>query len=118
MHSATKIFGWVLLIAGITIIVWSLYSSYNIFTGAKAAPEIFKMPVEEVETPVDKGKIPTTQAELQKELERMIGEQLKGILPVETLPKMLNLIVWSILAGILIFGGAQISNLGIKLIKK
>jgi len=51
-------------------------------------------------------------------MEKMIGEQLKGIIPVDTLPKMLNLIVWSILAGLLIFGGAQISNLGIKLIKK
>jgi len=47
----------------------------------------------------------------------MIGEQLKGMLPVDTLPKILNLAVWSTLAWILIFGGAQISSLGIKLLK-
>jgi hypothetical protein len=118
MTSATKIFGWLLLLAGLAIIGWTLYSSYNIFTGKAAIPEVFQMPVEKVEAPATKGKIPTTQAEIQKELEKMISEQLKGILPVDTLPKLLNLIVWSILAGILIFGGAQISGLGIKLLKK
>jgi hypothetical protein len=33
------------------------------------------------------------------------------------LPKLLNLLSWSIFAGILIFAGAQIAGLGIKLIK-
>jgi hypothetical protein len=42
---------------------------------------------------------------------------LKEILPAEAITKMLNLIVWSILAGIFIFGGSQISSLGIKLLK-
>jgi len=118
MTSATKIFGWLLLLTGLVIIGWTLYSSYNIFTGKAALPEIFEMPVEKVEAPAAKGKIPTTQAEIQKEIERMISEQLKGIIPVDTIPKLLNLICWSILAGILIFGGSQISSLGIKLLKK
>jgi hypothetical protein len=117
LDKIAKIFGWVLLIAGILIIVWTLYASYNIFTGKAAVPEIFEMPLE-AEAPVAKGGIPTTQQEIQKELEKMIGEQLKGILPVATLPKLLNLIVWSMLAGILIFGDSQISSLGIKLLKK
>jgi len=112
-----KIFGWVLLSAGLAIIGWTLYSSYNIFTGQTAAPEIFKMPAEE-EAATAKGGIPTTQQELQKELEKMIGEQLKAILPADTLPQLLNLIVWSMLAFILFSGGGQISSLGIKLINK
>ena len=107
-----KIFGWVLLIAGVAIIGWTLISSYNIFTGKAPVPEVFKV-AEKKEIPPQGGAL-----DIQAEMEKMIGEQLKGIIPVETLPKMLNLIVWSILAGLLIFGGAQISNLGIKLIKK
>jgi len=117
MKEAEKIFGWVLLIAGLIIIGWTLYSSYNIFTGKTAVPEIFKTP-KEVEVPAVRGRIPTAPQAIQKELEKMIDEQLKGILPVDTLPKLLNLISWSILAGIFIFGGAQITGLGIKLIKK
>jgi len=111
MNYATKILGWVLLLAGVLIIVWTLYSSYTIFTGEAVMPEIFEMGEEKV-LPQNGG----TQ-DLQAQMEEMIGEQLKGILPVDTLPKILNLTVWAMLAGILIFGGAQISNLGIKLIK-
>lgn len=119
MKSAEKIFGWGLLIIGIIIIGWTLYSSYNIFTGKVKAPEVFEIEKEITKTPAsNQGKLPTSQTEIQKELGQMIAEQLKGLLPVDALPKMLNLIVWSILAGILIFGGSQISGLGIKLIKK
>jgi len=110
----TKIFGWVLLIAGIILIGWTLLSTYNIFTAKTAAPEIFKV----VEKEVEKGKVEGLMEGLQLQMEEMIGEQLKGIFPTDFIPKLLNLIAWSILAGILIFGGAQISNLGIKLIKK
>ena len=113
---ATKIFGWVLLVAGLILIGWTLLSTYNIFTGKVATPEIFKLP-EAAKAPVAEEKITGIQ-DIQAQIEKMIGEQLKGIIPVETLPKLLNLIVWSILAGLLIFGGAQISSLGIKLIKK
>ena len=119
MELAIKILGWGLLIVGIIIIGWTLYSSYNIFTGKTAAPEIFKIETEITEAPVTgQGKLPTSPAEIQKEMEEMIGEHLKGILPADTMPKMLNLAVWSTLAFILIFGGGQLSILGIKLIKK
>jgi len=49
-------------------------------------------------------------------------EQLREMIPVEELveniPRLLNLLSWSIFAGILIFAGAQISSIGVKLIKK
>ena len=116
--SITKIFGWALIAAGLIIIVWSLYSSYNIFTGKAVVPEFFKMEGKISQIPATGGKIPTSPTELQQNIENLISQQLKGILPVDTIPKLLNLIVWSILATILIFGGSQISGLGIKLIKK
>jgi len=109
---ATKILGWVLLLAGVLIIFWTLYSSYNIFTGEAVIPEIFEMGDGEALSQKEGTE------DLQAQMEKMIGEQLKGLIPADTIPKMLNLGVWAMLAGILIFGGAQISNLGIKLIKK
>jgi len=96
---------------------WTLYSSYNIFTGKSAVPEIFSSSAESYEesaTAPDKGG----EMEIQTQMKEMIGEQLKGLIPLDTIPKILNLLVWSILAGIFIFGGAQISSIGIKLIKK
>lgn len=112
-----KIFGWTLLIIGVLIIVWTLYSSYNIFTAKTVAPEVFSFSADNLGQP---GLTPGqgTRGDIEAQMQKMIGEQLKGFLPVDTIPKMLNLTAWAILAGILIFGGAQISNLGIKLIKK
>ena len=106
--------GWVLLVTGLMIILWSVFSSYNIFTGKSLSPEIFKMTEKEnvlITTP--KGKIPDPETQVQG----IIGEQLKGLLPLETLPKFFNLISWSIFAGILILAGSQLAGLGIKLIK-
>ena len=108
-----KFVSWILLFAGVIIIFWTLYSSYNIFTTQAAAPEIFKIEKKETALP-QKG---TTQ-DLQAQMEKMVGEQLKGMLPTDFLPQLLNLISWSIFAGISIFAGSQISSLGIKLIKK
>lgn len=108
-----KIIGWFLLFLGVAIIFYSLYSSHNIFTGKTALPEIFKITEKEAVL-TQKGGVQDVQAQMEK----MIGEQLKEILPSDFLPKIFNLIAWSIMAGILIFGGAQTANLGIKLIKK
>lgn len=103
--------GWFILITGLIIIGWTLLSSYNIFTAKAAAPEFFEMPKEEVSQGGE-------AQDLEAQFEKMIGEQIKGLIPLDSLPTLLNLAIWSMLAFILIFGGSQISGLGIKLIKK
>jgi hypothetical protein len=107
-----KIIGWLVFLAGLVMIIWGLYSSFNIFTAKTAAPEIFAVEEKE-EAPAKAGIL-----DIQAQMEKMIGEQFKEMLPVGFIPKLLNLIAWSIFAGILIFGGAQTAGLGIKLIKK
>ena len=104
-----KILGLILLFVGLIIILYSLYSSFNIFNAKTSAPEIFKT---EETTLSQKGG-----QGIEAQVQQMISEQLKGMLPAGSFPQLLNLIAWSIFAGILIFGGSQISTLGIKLIK-
>lgn len=111
----TKIAGWVLLCVGVIIISYALYASHSIFTDKKPAPEIFPMAGEK-----EKQVIPSQKQGIQgmqSEIKELIGEQIKEILPADLLPKLLNLFIWSMFAWILIFGGVQISNLGIKLLK-
>lgn len=108
-----KIFGWALLLAGIIIISWTLYASYNIFTAKELAPEFFTAEQEKETSLLGQGGVQDIQAQLEK----MIGEQLKGLLPADSITKLLNLVIWSILAFVLIFGGTQISGLGIRLLK-
>lgn len=107
-----KIAGWLLLIVGIIIIGWTLMFSYNIFTGETPAPQFFEMPKEEALAQEGEAQ------DIEAQIEKMIGEQIKGLIPLNSLPQLLNLAIWSMLAFILIFGGSQISGLGIKLIKK
>ncbi len=107
-----KISGWILLVVGLVIIGWTLLTSYNIFTVKADFPEVFETPQQE--TAVNKSGVLDIQAQMQE----MVNEQLKGFLPVGYIARLFNLASWSILAFILVFGGTQISSLGIKLIKK
>ncbi len=105
MNKANQtIIGWLLLIAGLIIIGMVLYSSFNILTGKKEAPQLFEAP--EVSATED-----------SSEVEQVIQEKLNQALPSEGITKMLNLMSWAILAGIFIFGGGKIPGLGIQLIK-
>ncbi len=113
----TKIVGWLVFSFGILIILLTLRSSYYIFTGEVPPPEIFVFESKAPKEVSSKG-----QGGLEEQFREIVSQQLKEVLPVEalsdTLFKSLNLLVWSLGAGIFIFGGAQIAGLGIKLIKK
>lgn len=105
-----KIIGYALLIAGLLLIIFTLYQSYNIFMVGVSPPLVFKIQVSV--QPSKTGDV----GDLQKQLNKEISKQINQIIPADTLPKILNLLSWSILAGIFIFSGGQISNLGIKMI--
>ena len=107
----SKIVGSLLLIGGVSVIGWTLMSSFNIFTAKTPVPEFFKIPVEKTSTQTGGSQ------DIQEQMQQMISEQLKGFLPTNSITQFLNLAVWSILAGLLIFGGTQIAGLGIKLMK-
>lgn len=109
--AVNKIIGWFLLILGVAIISYTLYYSFGVFTNRISIPEIFTVNQEE------ERELTGTKQDLQEQAEEIIREQLKEIIPADFLLQLFNLISWSLLSGILIFGGSQIANLGIKLIK-
>ncbi len=110
-----KTFGWILFLAGVLIIFWSLWSSYNIFSGKKPAPQLFAIESSQgIQKQIKKIDL---QKKPEEEIKRLIEEQINKIIPPEIFSKIFNLISWSVLAGLLIFGGSRISGLGIKLIK-
>ncbi len=107
---ANKILGYPLILLGLAIILTTIYGSYEIFTGKIPVPAIFSTPQQGNSAVSDK-----TQ-DLQKQIEETIKKQIGDLIPADSLPKLLNLISWSILAGILIFGGGQVAGIGIRLI--
>lgn len=112
-----KIVGWLLLTIGVLLIIWGVWSSYEIFTAKKLPYEIFKVPeVEEVSPKQEKSPI-SPQEEMEEQMQQVIREQIGAMLPPDFLPKLFNLIAWSIFVGILVFAAGKLSILGINLLK-
>jgi len=112
-----KLTGYILLIAGLAIISFSIYLTINVFTGKANPPEIFKVE-KKVDVNVQENSIKANDLqEIQKELQKMLESGAKEIIPMEPIMKLLNLITFSVFTSVLIFAGAQVSGLGIKLIK-
>ena len=107
-----KFIGWLLFVLGIIIVISTLFTSYNIISGKTEAPKIFKEQ-EEKKIALEKEEIKNFEEQMQK----MLMEEMKNIIPSEAINKLMNLFSWSIFAFIFIFGGGKISTIGIKLLK-
>ncbi len=118
MKNINKIIGWVFVSLGIVIILWTLNSSYAVFTGKSNPPEIFKMQEKQITALPDISDTLLIEQQMQEEMGRIIQEQLMEVIPSDVLSITLNLMAWSILAGIFIFGGSKIAGIGISLLKK
>ena len=109
-----QIIGWLLLGLGLLIIVWGIWSSFEIFTDRKPAPEIFKVQqtTDQKTTTGD-----SSQEQISQQIQQTLTEQLGKMLPADSFPRIMNLASWSIFITLLVFAGGKISALGIKLIK-
>ena len=117
--SVNKIIGWVFVFIGIVIISYSVYSSFNIFTGKKLAPEIFSVSLEQISRYREEADLNQNLEEQAKnQANEMVKQQLGEMIPDGSFPKFFNLISWSLFTGILIFAGSKISEIGIRLVKK
>jgi hypothetical protein len=110
-----KIFGWVLLVIGVLIISWGIWTSFEIFTAQRPVYEIFKTPTTQ-EVPLEKEK-GSLETQMQEQMQQIIKEQFKEIFPSDFLIKLLNLISWSVFAVILFMGGEKLAVIGIRLLK-
>lgn len=117
--TGNKIFGGILLVLGVFIILWGLYSSYSIFKGDAVLPQVFRSAELMGEDVVieESDSIGLTPEEIQKSMENVVGDQLAKMFPPGVFLKLLNLISWSIFAWILIMGGGKIAFLGVKMLK-
>ncbi|MFA5355506.1 MAG: hypothetical protein WC302_02155 [Candidatus Paceibacterota bacterium] len=105
----SKIVGWIVFAVGLSIIIWTLVSSYNIFTKQSEVPSFFSQ--EEQIQELSSGS-------WEDQIGEMAREEISKLIPVGAISTVLNLGVWSAFSFIFIFGGFQVSTLGIRLIKK
>lgn len=112
-----RILGFFLLFIGIGIIGYALFVSYEIVSKIRNLPEIF--PAISKEKSLSQKGISFSQnlEDLQKVQQEIIAEQFSKLFPPDYIERIFNLIAWSIISAIFIFGGSQLASLGIKLIK-
>jgi len=91
-----KIFGFILIIIGLMLIFYSIYSMFNIFSGSSNPPKIIKMNDVKLSIP------------LVGEIEILSGEEIS---------KIANMSLYSIFMFFIISAGSRIADLGIKLLK-
>ena len=110
-----KVFGWIILIIGILIIVWGIWTSYQIFTGEIPVYEVF---IPETSNGASLAKDKTNlNLPMEQQMQEIIKDQIGQILPQETLFKFFNLSAWWIFMMILMLGGGKLANIGINLLK-
>jgi len=102
--------GSILLIIGLLVIGYALWSSYQIFTGQKEVHSLFSSPEESPSSS-------ETVSPMAEQLEGILGQQLGNIVPAGAITRLLDLVAWSVLAWIFIIGGGKVSSLGIQLLK-
>ena len=109
-----RIGGFALVFLGLSIIGFTLFASFQIFTGKTNPPQVFSFETkQQVLSPKNKD---ISLENLQQQADLLIQDQIKNIIPQDTVAKTLNFTAWSFLAGLLMLGGSQIAGLGVKLI--
>jgi len=112
-----KFLGFLLILAGVCLIFFSLYLSFKVFFGKENPPLIFKETLKEKkEERIISQKNLDLEKMLQIQSQAALKEALSEILPEEKVNKFLNLSVFSLFVFILIFASGQMVSMGLKLI--
>lgn len=113
-----QIGGLLLLLLGLGIIIFTLVESYNIFMGRDDVPQLFRPEEFSGTSPSDETEEGGLEGELKDIIREQTQSQINKIMPSSIIAKTLNLLAWTLFAGIAVFSGARIGGLGIKLLKK
>lgn len=110
----SKIFGFIILLCGLAIIFWALYQVYGVYTQKITVPSFFEVP-EETKSIGD--TLPKNIGTIDQKLQSLISQQIGQIIPSGSIAQILNFVAFSILLGLVIYGGSQVAGIGIKLMK-
>lgn len=115
---ANKPIGIILLIIGLFLIGWAIFSSYTVIQGKRDLPAIFK--ANEIEVVEDQSTTKNTNLspeQLEQQIQESIQDQVEKVFPQENIFKLFNLIAWCVFAWIVIIAGAKVGSLGVNILK-
>lgn len=97
---------WVLIIIGLGIVFWDISSSYFYFTAQEKFPQVF---AESTTVKTDTG---STGATIQDQVGNVIKDQIRQLVPENTVTQLLNITSWIIFASFLLWAGGKLIGIG------
>ncbi|GBD34237.1 hypothetical protein HRbin34_00565 [bacterium HR34] len=118
MKLVNYISGYILLIVGVLIIGFVLYDAFLVFKGTKEITSFVHFENQVVETELPQIDIKNFDPnQLGSILQNISQNQISKIIPKEAIEKVIDSVLYSAIAFVLIYGGSKISGIGISLIK-
>ncbi|HOI59926.1 MAG TPA: hypothetical protein PKU93_01225 [Candidatus Pacearchaeota archaeon] len=105
-----KTLGWVFIAIGIIMMAYIILTTMNCFLGTTPFPELFYGTEEVLKTGASDS--------LNDLMQSMLSDQLNSFISKDSILLLLNMSAWSLFAFFMIFAGAKVFELGLKLMKE
>ena len=105
-----KTLGWLFVLIGIMVILYTALTTINYFTGVYPFPELF-VSSEVVSTT-------TSSDSLNSMIEGMLSNQINSFISKDSINLILNMTAWSLFAFFMVYLGAKVFELGLKVMKE
>jgi hypothetical protein len=96
---------WVLIVIGLGIVFWDISSSYYYFTAQKEFPKVFT----ENTSSITNNSTGTT---IEGQIGNVIKDQIKQLIPENTVTQLLNISSWMLFASFLLWAGGKLIGIG------
>ena len=104
--NAEKIIGFVLLVGGVGLVLWSVWSVYQVFSGQITPPMVVNFELKPISLPMN-SSVPGIEME-PLELD---------MFPTETMNQTTNMVLYLVLMGFISTAGAKLANVGANLLR-
>ena len=102
---------WVLIVIGLGIVFWDISSSYYYFTAQKEFPKVF---VENQSVNTSSG----SSTGIEGQIGNVIKDQIKQMIPENTVTQALNMSSWIVFASFLLWAGGKLIGIGSNFLKE
>jgi hypothetical protein len=104
---------WILIIIGLFIVFWDITSSYYYFSAQKEFPKVFlNNQISNTTNSVPTGNL------IQDQIGTIVKDQIKQLIPENTVTQLLNMTSWIMFASFLLWAGGKVVGLGNDFLKK
>jgi hypothetical protein len=103
---------WTLVIMGLFIVFWDIASSYYFFSAQQEFPKVF------IDNPISTTNNVSAGTAVQDQIGNIVKDQIKQMIPENTVTQLLNMASWIVFASFLLWAGGKLVGMGSDFLKK